>query len=366
MTHRIKVWDLPTRVFHWSLVALVAAGTITGLLTQEWWMGLHILAGYGVVALIVFRFVWGFLGSQYSRFEHFTFGPREIGEHLREILFLHPRRHIGHNPTGAAMIFVLGLILIGITLSGFLVLGGEEKQGPLAGLASYAFGSQAKEWHETLVYLLLALVAGHVVGVIVESRLLKENLVLSMITGDKDLPDDLPRPTVPARPVAAAGVLLAVVGIAAAGVVALYTLAPIRSPATAKNAAYDKECGACHYAFHPSLMPARKWAALLADLSNHFGDDASLPPAVTNEISAWLAANSGEHWDTEAANWFLEEDPSEPLRITATDNWRAKHAQIGAEVFARKSIGGRTNCAACHADFASGQFDDQAIDIPEE
>ena len=366
MTHRIKVWDLPTRVFHWGLVALVAAGTITGLVTQEWWMGVHILAGYGVVALIVFRFIWGFLGSQYSRFEHFTFGPREIGEHLREILFLHPRRHISHNPAGAAMIFVLGCLLVAITATGIVVLGGEEKQGPLASVVGYLLGSGAKEWHGTLVYLLLALVAGHVVGVIAESRLLKENLVLSMITGDKDLPDDLPRPTVPARPVAAAGVLLAVVGITAAGVVALYTLAPIRSPATAHNVAYDKECGACHYAFHPSLMPARKWASLLADLSNHFGEDASLPPTVVNEISAWLAANSGEHWDTEAANWFLEEDPSEPLRITATDNWRAKHAEIGAEVFARKSIGGRVNCAACHTDFASGQFDDQAIDIPEE
>ena len=63
----LRVWDLPTRLFHWSLVSCVATALITGYITPEWWMGLHLAAGYAIVALLVFRLVWAFFGSQYSR-----------------------------------------------------------------------------------------------------------------------------------------------------------------------------------------------------------------------------------------------------------------------------------------------------------
>ncbi|MDH5773185.1 MAG: cytochrome b/b6 domain-containing protein, partial [Rhodospirillaceae bacterium] len=108
----VKVWDIPTRAFHWSLVAMVFIGLITGYIAPEWWMGLHIWAGYITVTLLVFRLVWGVFGSEYARLETFTFSPVHIFSHMKEIITLRPVRHyIGHNPSGAVMIFALLVVL---------------------------------------------------------------------------------------------------------------------------------------------------------------------------------------------------------------------------------------------------------------
>ena len=72
----VKVWDLPTRLFHWLLVGLVVVGVVTGFVTPEWWMGVHIWAGYGLVALMAFRLVWGICGPEYSRVVSFLYPPR--------------------------------------------------------------------------------------------------------------------------------------------------------------------------------------------------------------------------------------------------------------------------------------------------
>src|SRR3990170_460214 len=140
----VRVWDLPTRAFHWLLVLLIATGTVTGLVAPEWWMGVHKWSGYGVVGLIAFRLVWGVYGSEYSRIASFAYGPRRIIDHLAGVAMLRPAHHIGHNPVGAAMIFALAFVLIGLVVTGLLVLGGEEKQGPFAGVFDYGLGNEAK------------------------------------------------------------------------------------------------------------------------------------------------------------------------------------------------------------------------------
>jgi hypothetical protein len=104
---------------------------------------------------------------------------------------------------------------------------------------------------------------------------------------------------------------------------------------------------------------------LLADLGNHFGEDASLPADETGEIAAFYDRYAAEAWDTEAARRFAVVAPGEPLRITATLYWVAKHANIAPETFAAAPVGSRSNCVACHRDADSGRFDDQAIAIPE-
>ena len=359
---RVRVWDLPTRAFHWLLVLLVATGTVTGLVAPEWWMGVHMWAGYGVVGLIAFRLVWGVYGSEYSRVASFAYGPRRVVEYLEGLLLLRPAHHIGHNPVGAVMIFALALLLVALTATGLVELGGEEKQGPLAGVVSYDIGDAMKEVHGALADLLLILVGGHVLGVAVHIALTRDNVVKAMITGDKTLPAGTPLPTPrPAQPLRAAAAMAAIVAVAGSALAYLATLPPLGLRALPENATYTKECGACHDAYHPSLLPAEAWRAVMADLGDHFGDDASLAEKLRADIAGWLEANAGETWDSEAANRFRTLDPEQPMRITATPYWRRKHADIPAAQYALKSVRSKANCSACHGDAATGRFDDQAI-----
>jgi cytochrome b len=313
------------------------------------------------------RLVWAVFGPEYSRIASFAYSPRGVWEYGRGLLLLRPSHHVGHNPAGAAMIYLLFLVLVATTVTGLLVLGGEEKQGPLAGVATYSVGSGAKEIHEALVFVLLVLVAGHVIGVIAHGFLTGENLITAMITGDKVLPPGTPLPTPrPARPRPAAITVAMIVGVVAVALIALGRLPPTTGRQLALDPAYADECGACHDSFHPSLLPVASWAALMAGLQDHFGEDASLDPVRAEEIAAWLTANAAESWDTEVGNRFRVVDPAQPLRITATPYWRGKHAGIPEAVFARKAVGSKVNCSACHRDAATGRFDDQAIAIPKE
>ena len=363
----VRVWDLPTRVFHWALVGLVACAVFTGFVTPEWWMGVHVWAGYLLVALMVFRLVWGLFGSEYSRIVSFVYPPRDTFEHLRGLLLLRPPHHVGHNPTGALMVFALTGVITALVVTGLLVLGGEEKQGPLSAIIGYSVGAAAKHAHFWLTMLLLALVTAHVAGVVVESMLTHDNLVRAIVTGWKTLPSAAPVPTPrPARPVLAVA-LFAVLAGGGIGIVQWVSrVPPPRSlRVLAENATYQKECGACHYALNPSLLPAASWAGLMTGLREHFGEDASLDDTRTRNLAAWLVANAAETFDTESSNRFRQVAPDNPLRVTATPYWIGKHAGIAPEVFARKGVRGKVNCHACHRDARSGRYDDQAIAIPE-
>ena len=86
----VQVWDLPTRVFHWSLVAGVGTALITGFVTPEWWMGVHKWSGYAVVGLMAFRMLWGLFGPEYSRFDSLARTSLKAGDHLRGLLLLRP------------------------------------------------------------------------------------------------------------------------------------------------------------------------------------------------------------------------------------------------------------------------------------
>jgi cytochrome b len=364
---RVRVWDLPTRLFHWVLVVLVAVDLYTGFVAPEWWLGVHLWAGYAIVALLVMRLVWAVFGPEYSHIASFAYSPRDVWGYVRGLLLLRPSHHIGHNPAGAVMIYLLFAVLVATTATGLLVLGGEEKLGPFAGIATYSVGNGAKGIHEALVFVLLVLVAGHIVGVIAHGYLTGENLITAMITGDKILPPGTPLPAPrPARLGPAAVTAAAIIGVAALALVALSRLPPTTGRQLALDPVYVNECGACHDPFHPSLLPAASWAALMAGLQDHFGEDASLEPVRAEEIAAWLTTNAAGSWDTEIGNRFRVVDPTQPLRITANPYWRRKHAAIPAAVFERKAVGSKVNCSACHRDAATGRFDDQAIRIPKE
>ena len=166
----IRVWDLPTRVFHWSLAISFAGAWLTA--ESERWRNIHVVLGYTLAGLIVFRIVWGLVGSRYARFGSFVFPPSRMVSYLKSLLSASPEHHAGHNPAGALAIF--GLLALGAVtvISGYATF---QEIG----------GEWLEELHEGAANAMLVLVLIHIAGVVVSSFLHKENLARSMLTGWK-------------------------------------------------------------------------------------------------------------------------------------------------------------------------------------
>ena len=361
----VRIWDLPTRLFHWLLVAAVTFELATGLLAPKWWMGRHIWVGYGIVILLAFRLVWAFFGSGFSRLRSFLYSPRQAIAHLQAMWQRRPSHYPGHNPAGAMMIFALLLSLAVLAATGMFVQGGYLKQGPFSGLTSFAAGSTLRSIHQLFAYLVLALVGGHLGGVLVGSLVFRERLIGAMIDGRKPLSPGENAPRVEtARPAAAMAWLGAILAGGGAILAAAWSLPALGVPDMPASAAMLDECGACHHSFHPSLLPRASWAAMMAGLAHHFGEDASLPDPRRDEIAAYLEKYAAEAWDTLPARRFSVVSPDDPLRITATPAWQRLHRRLSQADFARKPVGSRINCVACHRDADSGAFAPQSIAIP--
>lgn len=130
------------------------------------------------------------------------------------------------------------------------------------------------------------------------------------------------------------------------------------------NTTVKTECGACHMAYQPQMLPKRSWQAIVDGLAKHFGEDASLPPAKATEALAYLIANAADAGG--AGNKFLTglTTAATPLRIAETPYWLRKHRKIQAETWKRASIGGKANCRACHQDAATGDYNEHRVRIP--
>ena len=181
---QIRVWDPLVRLFHWSLVA----GFATAFIVEDDLLGVHVWAGYLVLALISVRLVWGLIGTRHARFSDFVRGPGAVLEYLRDVMRLRAPRYLGHNPAGGAMILLILIGLAATGISGLALYGAEEFAGPLAetmrGLPP-SWGDVLEETHEVLANLTLGLILVHVAGVLVSSLLHRENLIGAMISGNK-------------------------------------------------------------------------------------------------------------------------------------------------------------------------------------
>lgn len=195
----VRVWDPVVRVFHWGLVAAVAMAWLTADEVQP----LHEIAGYAVAGLVAFRLIWGFVGSRHARFARFLKGPRATLAYLGDMRRGDERRHLGHNPAGAAMIVALLVTLSGIAFTGWLMQEPDRLAllPDMPQLVSLAWADDDRdesrrrggedtleEVHETLANLLLLLGALHVGGVVLASFRHHENLARAMVTGDKRAP----------------------------------------------------------------------------------------------------------------------------------------------------------------------------------
>lgn len=170
MKSEIRVWDLPTRLFHWLLAGSFAGAWLTA--ESERLQLIHITLGYTLLGLIAFRMIWGFVGSRWARFRSFPPSPRAAMQYAKALVGAAPEKHYtGHNPLGALAVY--GLLLMGVAV----------------GVSGYVGLTLDQDWvgevHEALAAGMLGLVGLHVAGVIISSRKHHENLVKGMITGRK-------------------------------------------------------------------------------------------------------------------------------------------------------------------------------------
>lgn len=185
----VRVWDLPTRLFHWALAALVAASFATQSLGGNW-MQWHARAGFAVLALLGFRLLWGFAGGRYARFSSFLYGPRAVIGHLRGAA--EAPRTLGHNPLGSLSVWALLAAVAVQAATGLFANDDIAFEGPLSHLASGAAVSLLTRVHKINESLILALVALHVAAVLFYLWRKRENLVRPMLTGDKQVEAEYP------------------------------------------------------------------------------------------------------------------------------------------------------------------------------
>lgn len=167
---QILVWDFPTRIFHWLLVAsfIMAYLTSESERLRDW----HMVSGYLLVGLILFRLVWGIIGTKYAKFRDLVRGPAAVLDYLNGLFSKESKRYVGHNPAGAIAIVLLLTCGLGMGVTGWLLFNDFG-------------GSFIEEGHEALASIMLTVVIVHVLGVMLSSFLHKENLVRAMVTGYK-------------------------------------------------------------------------------------------------------------------------------------------------------------------------------------
>lgn len=184
----VRVWDLAVRLFHWSLVGLVAAAWISNSLNRMDWHG---RIGYAVLTLVLFRLVWGFVGGSHARFAAFLRGPGTVLRYGRDFFAHRAAKVVGHNPLGGWMVIALLLALLAQGSLGLFATDDIVFEGPLNHLVSSRTASLLTTLHKLGFNLILALVAVHVLGVVAHLVVERDNLVRPMFTGIKHLPATL-------------------------------------------------------------------------------------------------------------------------------------------------------------------------------
>ncbi len=382
---KVRVWDIPTRLFHWMLVAAYAGAFFTS--ESEWFLEYHTIAGYAALGLVTFRVLWGFTGKRYSRFGDFVKGFKEVASFVKEAVRLAPPRYLGHNPAvGWVVVFMLVLTVV-IVFTGIATYGGEENRGVLAGIVSFEAANAARKAHLILADIAIAAIITHICAALFHDFVLKENIILSMITGTKEDPESWSERVEHIKPgdAPSAARLAVWIAVTVLGGFALIYLPPEgRGTFTGREAVqvldekgfavlvkpdpvWKDECAtSCHSGFHPTLLPAASWEKIMGSLQDHYGEDVSLDGSTRAEILKFLLSASAERSTTEASRKILNSIPKDRVesRITEVPYWVVKHEDIKEEVFKRKSVMSKSNCVACHPGAEAGSFEDKDIRIP--
>jgi cytochrome b len=185
----VTVWDLPTRLFHWTLVGLMIAQWLTA--QNDSTMSYHILGGYTVLALVLFRLIWGFVGSDTVRFRDFVRGPDAALEYVKALLRGETPLYLGHNPMGGWSIVAMLVLLLVQAGTGLFANDDIMTEGPLYAWVSKGTSDGLTTIHKINFNLLLLVIGVHISAVLFYLVVKRENLIHPMLTGRKHLPPDM-------------------------------------------------------------------------------------------------------------------------------------------------------------------------------
>ena len=217
----VRVWDLPTRLFHWLLAVCVVASIVSARVggnAMVW----HFRLGYVVFTLLAFRILWGLVGGHWSRFVNFIYAPGTVLRYLRGESHAHEHHEVGHNPLGAFSVFALLALLAAQVGTGLFADDELSNAGPLIKFVSGATSLALTKWHKSFgQWLIIALVLLHVAAITFYVVKKKHDLVRPMIVGDKPLAAGVPAAVDTVRTRALALVLVAACGGLVAWLVSL-------------------------------------------------------------------------------------------------------------------------------------------------
>lgn len=208
----VPVWDIPVRVFHWVLVLLIGFSWLSG---EMEWMDWHFYSGYAVLSLILFRILWGFVGSTHARFGDFLYGPSALIAYIRTLPSRTAAKFAGHNPLGGISVVLILLCVLVQTGSGLFANDDVLYEGPLYKHVSKELSDWLTTIHKYNFNLLLALAGVHIAAILYYLFWKSENLVKPMFTGRKQLPPGIAPAQAKMR---GAGLAVALLAVCAAGV----------------------------------------------------------------------------------------------------------------------------------------------------
>ncbi|HEY4081768.1 MAG TPA: cytochrome b/b6 domain-containing protein [Burkholderiaceae bacterium] len=192
LNRRVRVWDLPLRVFHWALALCVMAALATGWIGEDWAMVWHLRLGLTVLALLAFRVIWGLIGGRWSRFTSFLFSPAALWRYWRGQARPEDRFEVGHSPLAALSVWVMLLLLIAQVGTGLFADDEIAFSGPLLRFVSERISKLCTHWHTNFgQWLVAGLIALHVLA-IAFYQWRGRKLLAAMWHGDKALPPDTP------------------------------------------------------------------------------------------------------------------------------------------------------------------------------
>lgn len=223
MSKTVLIWDLPLRIFHWSLVSVLGGLWLTSELGTEY-IDIHMTLGYVALGLVAFRIVWGILGPKHSRFSSFSPNPKKLLQYAKNFNDKSAKPTAGHNPIGALMVFLM-LILVGLqATSGLFISDDIFTQGPYFDAVSKSTAKLMNSIHHTTFDIILIAVALHIIAVLFYTFVKKHPIIVAMFTGKKSEDDVDAAEAIPHSKLIAALIIVAAVSFA------VYWLVVINAP----------------------------------------------------------------------------------------------------------------------------------------
>ncbi len=368
----VFVWPVGTRIIHWMMALSFSAAFITSF--YEPMLHSHVAFGFIFLTIIIYRIIWGLIGPEYARFKTFKLKPSQLKEYF-VVKVTNRWRKIpaGHNPASSWFtVWALGVGFV-IVVSGLLLYGIQEGKGLFRNLNDNY--SQAifllDAVHKYASYLFAAWVVIHITGVLVEQFWHKTGMVFAMVTGYKrtEGKDTEVKPFL-----SIFSYIMIVIAIATYFFIVSsnYNFLTLQKYTNIDyehiSPVYLKECGDCHNAYPPFLLPRKSWERVMGALDNHFGEEiteANITKLQQKSILEFLKENAAETNTHEASVKLMHSlGIRRPKAITKTPYWRETHKDIPKSVFKSKEIKDKSNCSACHKDFEYGNLEDMNIKYP--